>query len=417
MRRIFIVVLIVHWACAAASAQLLVEASSISGAGFSEERLKKIDTLLQDYISEEKIAGATALVARKGQVVYYNGSGYEKEEIFRIASQTKAITSVAVMMLVEGGKILLDDPVSKYIPGFANAGVLDEFNPADSSFTTVPVRRQVTVRDLLTHTSGIGYALIGSPEAKAIYAKADIPVGFEVRPLKLADKMKVLAELPLMHQPGEKFTYGLNTDMLGYLVEVVSGKSLAAFFRQHIFDPLGMKDTWFYLPEEKQDRIAEVYMEDAEGNSVPMPPLSEAGFQKDYPIEGSTYYSGGGGLVSTAWDYSLFMQMLLNGGEYNGRRLLSPHTIRLMTSNQIGDIDLGGPDKFGLGFQVVTREGSSVAPWHEGSFSWGGYFGSLYWMDPVSGLLAIILTQESPNSEWGELSAKFKNLVYGALLE
>src|SRR3546814_277931 len=283
------------------------------------------------------------------------------------------------MMLMEEGKFLLDDPVSRYIPEFSQVRVMKKFNEEDSTCTTVPAKREVTVRDLLTHTSGIGYAVIGSREANAIYAKAGIPVGFEARPLKLADKMKILAGLPLMHQPGERFTYGLNTDMLGYLVEVVSGKSLAEFFRERIFEPLGMKDTWFYLPEEKAGRLADVYIEDASGKSVPMPRTGPAGYDRDYPLTGSTYYSGGAGLVSTAWDYAVFMQMLLNGGVYNGHRLLSPNTVRLMTSNQIGDLSLG-PNKFGLGFEVVTRKGASNAPWHEGSFSWGGYFGSNYWM-------------------------------------
>lgn len=386
-------------------------------AGFSAERLEHIDEMLQGYISEGKIAGAVALIARNGKIVYHKGLGYDKNAIFRIASQSKAVTSVAVMMLYEEGKLLLDDPVSVYIPEFKDPQVLDDFNPADSSYTTVAAKREVTVRDLLTHTSGLDYPVIGSKEAKAIYAKAGIPVGFEEKPFKLGDKMKILAGLPLMHQPGEKFTYGLNTDMLGYLVEVISGQSLAGFFRERIFEPLGMEDTYFYLPGDKQERLAEVYTEGKEGRTVDMPQVGYQGINKDYPVLGSTYYSGGAGLVSTAHDYTLFLQMLLNGGEYGGERLLSPHTIRLITTNQIGDLSIWGPDKFGLGFQVTTRQGAAAFPWHKGSFSWGGYYGSHYWADPGSNLTAIILTQEIPNTEWPAISAKFKNMVYSALME
>lgn len=395
-------------------------------AGFSAERLNAIDGVIENYVKNNKVAGAVALIARNGKIVYHKGIGYsdikEKRKmqpntIFRIASQTKAITSVAVMMLYEEGKLLLDDPVSKYIPEFKDAGVLDEFNPADSTYTTVPAEREVTIRDLLTHTSGISYAVIGAKEANAIYAKAGVPAGFVAEPVKLADKMKILGGLPLMHQPGERFTYGLNTDVLGYVVEVVSGKSLDRFFRERIFGPLQMNDTYFYLPKDKQDRLAEVYVENEAGKTVEAPQVSHGEIDKDYPLLGSTYFSGGAGLSSTARDYSVFLQMLLSGGEYNGKRLLSPNTVRLMTTNQIGEKSLYHNNKFGLGFEVVSEEGSSVFPWHKGSFSWGGYFGSHYWADPESGIVAVILTQETPNSEWNEISGKFKNMVYSALME
>ncbi|SFW70281.1 CubicO group peptidase, beta-lactamase class C family [Sinomicrobium oceani] len=400
-----------------------LQVSDPAQAGFSRERLDKIDDMLQEYVSAKKIAGAVALIAHDGKIVYHKGTGYadirEKRNmapntIFRIASQTKAITSTAVMMLFEEGKLLLDDPVSLYIPEFKDQGVLDEFKPADSTYTTVPARRAVTIRDLLTHTSGIGYAVIGSKEANAIYARAGIPAGFVAEPLKLGDKMKILAKLPLTHQPGEKFTYGLNTDVLGYVVEVVSGISLDDFFRQRIFQPLQMNDTYFYLPRDKQARLAEVYVENQAGETVEAPQVSHGGIDKDYPLKGSTYFSGGAGLSSTAADYAAFLQMLLNGGIYNGKRLLSPDTIRLMTVNQIGELGLGYGNTFGLGFEIVGKGGSAALPWHEGSFSWGGYFGSHYWVDPASGIVAVILTQEVPNREWGDISAKFKNMVYAA---
>jgi CubicO group peptidase (beta-lactamase class C family) len=240
--------------------------------GMSAERLGRIDNLVKEYIDKKWIAGATVLVARDGKIVYYKGLGYDdigkktsmkKDAICRIASQTKAITSVAVMMLYEEGKILLNDPVSNYIPEFKNPKVLDKFNPADTTYTTVPAKREITIRDLLTHTSGIGYAQIGSKESNAIYYKAGVVGGIGVDKIVLGDKMKILGGLPLMHQPGEKWTYGLNTDLLGYLIEVVSGMSLDEFFKKKIFEPLDMKDTYFYLPKGKRNRLATLYSEDS----------------------------------------------------------------------------------------------------------------------------------------------------------
>lgn len=394
-----------------------------AAAGFSAERLARIDSVVQYYIRQHWIAGAAALIVRHGKIVYYKGIGYDdvdkksplpRDAIFRIASQSKAITSAAVMMLYEEGKLLLDDPVSRYIPEFKNARVLDHFNESDSSYTTVPAKREPTIRDLLTHTSGIGYAVIGSKEANAIYAKAGIPSGIGALPgMQLAEKMRRLAQLPLMHQPGEKWTYGLNTDMLGYLVELLSGLSLDEFFRQRIFEPLGMKDTYFYLPKEKYRRLATLYTEDAHHQLVKAP-AEHNGILSDYPKEvGGTYYSGGAGLSSTLYDYAVFLQMLLNGGEYKGKRILSRNGVRMMTMNQIGDLSLGS-NKFGLGFEVTTEKGSARLPMALGSFAWGGYFSTAYWADPREELVALIMTQLNPNSH-GELLDKYKVLVYQAL--
>ena len=241
-----------------------LQIASPESVGMSSERLKRIDATIQKYVNEKWVNGAVALIIKDGKIVYYKGIGYNdvdqkipmaKDGIFRIASQTKAITSVAVMMLYEEGKFLLDDPLSKYIPDFKDAKVLDKFNPDDTTYTVVPAKREVTIRDLLTHTSGIGYAQIGSKESNAIYAKNGITagIGFEGFDKRiLGDDMKKLGHQPLMHQPGEKWTYGLNTDVLGYLVEVISGMPLDQFMRTRIFEPLGMKDTWFYLPADKQ---------------------------------------------------------------------------------------------------------------------------------------------------------------------
>jgi CubicO group peptidase (beta-lactamase class C family) len=360
--------------------------------GMSTERLSRIDNLVKEYVDKKWIAGAAVLVARDGKIVYYKGLGYDdfdkktpmkKDAICRIASQTKAITSVAVMMLYEEGKILLNDPVSNYIPEFKNPRVLDKFNPADTTYTTVPAKRELTIRDLLTHTSGIDYAQIGSKEANAIYYKAGLVGGIGVNKILLADKMKILGGLPLMHQPGEKWTYGLNTDLLGYLIELVSGMSLDQFFKKKIFEPLGMKDTYFYLPKEKRNRLATLYTEDSTKHIIKDGETYELNgtIYVNYPNMDGTYYSGGGGLSSTAYDYGIFMQMMLNGGEYNGKRILSRSSVRMMTSNQIGDIAFGD-DKFGLGFGIVTERGSAKTPVSPGTFSWGGMFSSSYWIDP-----------------------------------
>ena len=405
------------------SYSILTEASPES-VGMSTDRLARIDSVIKEYVERKWIAGATILVARNGKIVYYKGLGYDdidkkipmkKDEICRIASQSKAITSVAVMMLYEEGKILLTDPVSKYIPEFKNPKVLDKFNPADTTYTTVPAKREITIHDLLTHTSGIDYAQIGSKESNAIYYKAGVPGGLGVTDMVLADKIKILGKLPLMHQPGEKWTYGLNMDVLGYLIEVVSGMSLDEFFRKKIFEPLGMKDTYFYLPKDKRNRVATLYTEDSTGH------LEKAGkaytlngtMYTNYPAMDGTYYSGGAGLSSTAYDYSIFMQMLLNGGEYNGKRILSPTSIRMMTTNQIGNVNFGD-DNFGLGFGIFTDKSAAKSPPSVGTFYWGGFFSSSYWIDPKEKIIAQLFLQQYPNSH-GEIHEKFKAVVYGAL--
>ncbi len=287
-----------------------LQPASPESVGFSSDRLMRIDKNFSEWMNDGRLNGGVALVTRNGKIVYHKAFGYDDLEkkrpmktdmIFRIASQTKAITSVAVMILYEEGKFLLEDAVSKYIPEFAKPQVLNVFNEKDSTYTTTPAKREITIRDLLTHTSGIGYAQIGSKEANAIYAKNNITAGIGVgKDQSLATAMKKLGTLPLMHQPGEKFTYGLNTDVLGYLVEVVSKKSLADFFKERIFDPLGMKDTYFYLPAAKYNRLVQIYQE-KDKKLVSQSEVAQNGkFLLDYPSTDGTYYSGGAGLSSTA---------------------------------------------------------------------------------------------------------------------
>jgi CubicO group peptidase (beta-lactamase class C family) len=318
------------------------------------------------------------------------------------------------MMLFDEGKLLLTDPVSLYIPSFKKQSVMLNFNPADTSYTTVPAKREVTIKDLLTHTSGLGYAQIGSQEANAIYAKNNITAGLGVKDRTLLSAMTKLGELPLMHQPGEKFTYGLNTDVLGCLVEIISGVSLDEFFKTRIFEPLGMKDTYFNVPASKANRLVNLYTETPQGKLV----KANAGMlnspaTSNYPLVPHTYYSGGAGLSSTIYDYSIFLQMLLNNGVYNNKRLLGRNTVRMMTTNQIEGIPYSG-GTFGLGFGVVTDQNSGSAPAQVGTFNWGGAFATSYWVDPKEKMVYLFFRQLQARTH-NEVVEKFRALTYQAI--
>ncbi|WP_045690265.1 serine hydrolase domain-containing protein [Hymenobacter sp. AT01-02] len=410
-----------------ASAQTVAPAKPRSSAATTLKAapasLPAIDALLREYTADNRVPGAIALIAHDGKIVYRKAFGVDDEAtqkplredaILRIASQTKAITSVGVMMLYEQGKFQLDDPISKYLPAFRNPRVLATFNEKDSTYTSVPARSEVTIRQLLTHTSGISYPVIGTKEARAIYAKAQIPSGIGTPGGTLAAAMNRLGPLPLMHQPGEQFTYGLSVDVLGYLIEVVSGQTLDQFLRTRLFEPLSMRDTYFYLPAAKQARLAVLYTEDANKKTAKMGPRD--GMTPDYPKAAGTYFSGGAGLSSTIDDYAVFLQMLLNGGEYQGRRLLKPATVRLITSNQIGTVNQG-QNKFGLGFSLTTATSAAQTGLSEGSFEWGGIFGTTYWVDPKAKIVALLYTQKYPNSAGGDLAGKFKRLVRQVVIE
>ncbi|MFZ0280126.1 MAG: serine hydrolase domain-containing protein [Bacteroidales bacterium] len=419
MKRILflqLVAILLAWSCSDDNDNLL-RVSTPESVKVSAERLNRIDNMLQKSIDDGWIAGAVGLIARDGKIIYNRSFGLndmearspmQTDNIFRIASQTKAIVSIGMMMLYEEGKFLLDDPVSKYIPEFANAQVLETFSEKDSSYTAIPAKRQITIRDLLTHTSGIDYAGIGSPKMNAIYTKAGIAGGFGNDRVTIGDDIKLLGKQPLVHQPGERFTYGLNVDVIGYLVEILSGENLDQYLKKHIFEPLGMNDTWFYLPEEKHARLVKVNTENGDHHVTSMPQEFV-----NYPLLKGTYFAGGAGLSSTTKDYAIFLQMLLNNGVYNGKRLLSRRTVELITCNQIGDLNVGA-DKFGLGFEITTERGQSILGVSEGSFAWGGYFGTTYWADPKERLVCLLFMQQSPLSH-GEIGNKFRALVYQAL--
>jgi CubicO group peptidase (beta-lactamase class C family) len=385
------------------------------------ERLAKIDGLVTEYISKNWLTGAVSIVIKDNQVVQYKGYGYadvatkrpmKNDAIFRIMSQTKAITSVGIMILYEQGKLLLDQPISDFIPEFKHPVVLDKFNDADTTYTTIPANSEITIRQLLTHTSGLDYTDIGSSKVAAIYSKNHIPSGLGYFDADLLERMKALGKLPLSFQPGEKWQYGLNSDLLGCLIEVISGMNLEDFLRKNIFEPLGMKDTYFNVPSSKANRLATVYTEDSFNKIIPWSHTFRR-IDPDYPIMKKRYFSGGAGLSSTAFDYAIFMQMLLNGGKYNGHQILGKRTVEMITSGQLKEGMLGD-DNMGLGFGITSEKSAGQGPRNAGSFSWGGYYGTTYWADPKSKLVCLFMTQQNPNSH-GDIEAKFEAMVYSSL--
>jgi CubicO group peptidase (beta-lactamase class C family) len=386
-------------------------------------KLAQIDTLLNDYVKNNWLVGASTIIVKDNQVVYYKGHGFadratkkpmDPNSIFRIMSQTKAITSLAVLQLFEKGKIGLDQVVGDFIPTFYKQSVLKDYNAADTTYTTVSAKRNITIRDLLTHTSGIDYAAIGSEKMKAIYAKAGMPSGLGKVNATLLEHMKVLGTLPLVHQPGERFTYGLNSDLLGCIVEIVSGMSLEAYCHKYIFDPMGMKDTYFNVPSSKANRLPRVYTEDSNNNIIEWAPTFR-NIDPNYPLIPTTYFSGGAGLSSSAFDYAIFLQMILNGGKYNGKQIISPRTAELMVSPQL-DFKYEGLNDFGLGFAITSEKAANLNARNKGSFSWGGYYGTTYWADPKEKLICLIMTQHTPNSHTG-FQAKIENIIYGSLIK
>ncbi|MEI6190303.1 MAG: serine hydrolase domain-containing protein [Chitinophagia bacterium] len=384
---------------------------------FDYTKLAQIDSLVNKYVHNRWLIGSTVIIVKDNQVVYHKGFGYINEAskkpmpsnpIYRIMSQTKAITSLAIMQLFEQGKIGLDQKVSSIITSFKNPKVLKDFNPKDSSYTTIPAKREVTIRDLLTHTSGIDYTDIGTPNMGAIYTKAGIPSGLGDFNASLLDRMKVLGGLPLLHQPGERFTYGLNSDLLGCIVEVISGLSLEAYCQKNIFDPLGMKDTYFNVPTAKANRMPTVYTENDDHQIIEWSPTFR-NINPNYPIIPKTYFSGGAGLSSTAYDYAIFLQMIMNGGKYNGKQIIAPRTAAIMVSPQ------NDTDDFSLGFSITSEKSANLNLRNKGSFSWGGYYGTAYWADPKDKMVVLIMTQQNPNSH-GEITGIIERMIYGSMV-
>lgn len=391
--------------------------------GFATDRLARIDQMLQRYVDENKIAGAVGLVMRDGRIVYERAFGWADKEagrrmtpdaIFRIASQSKALTSTAILILMEEGRLALDEPVSRYIPQFAHTTVATR---SDTGRVIVPAKREITIRDLLTHTAGISYGVdrIVGPlyEAKGLGPAAGYGWYTADKNEPICTTMERLATLPFVSQPGEAWVYGYNTDVLGCVVERASGIALDQFFRTRITDPLGMKDTFFFLPLEKRQRLAAVYLADSTGrvHRAQNGPLG----QGDYVEGPRRSFSGGAGLLSTARDYSRFLQMLLNGGELDGVRILSPKTVDIMTTNQVGNLFNWSPGQgFGLAFSTVDRVGAEGLA-TVGSWAWGGAYGSNYRVDPKERMVMAFMIQQFPYGN--EASARFPTLVYQALVE
>ena len=390
--------------------------------GLSTERLSRIDKVMEKHISEQKIAGGVILLARHGKIAHlgtYGMMDVEAEKpmapntIFRIASMTKQITSVAVMMLYEEGHFRLHEPVSNFIPAFKEMTVLPPESDEDSD-SPVPATRQITVWNLLTHTSGLTYHW--NEHLGPQYNDAGITHGLLQDESTLAEKMKILATIPLLHQPGEKVEYGLSIDVLGYLVEVVSGMPLNQFFAERIFEPLGMTDTHFFIPEAKRERLATVYERTGDGPIMPksQEPTVNGSliYSTDYPYNGPrTYFSGGAGLVSTAPDYARFAQMMLNGGEFDGVRLLSRKTVELMTTPQLTDMGVN----FGLGFGIVQDESDLKEIGSVGAYNGGGFFFTSFFIDPQEQMLGIFMCQLHPGGS--DLAERIRILSYQAIVD
>ncbi|HWZ32509.1 MAG TPA: serine hydrolase domain-containing protein [Bryobacteraceae bacterium] len=366
---------------AALFAQSDVPMAKPEDVGMSSKRLERIHAFIQDYIDTNQIAGAVTLVARKGKVVHFEAQGWRykeenlpmpKDAIFSLASMTKPIVSSALMMLWEDGKFMLDDPISKWLPSYAKKDVLD---PQTSQRTPA---RAITVRHVLTHTSGLSLETGGQ------------------RPKTLLEEIERSANRPLAFQPGDRWQYGASTDFVAALVEKISGMTVDEFLKQRIFEPLGIRDTHYNVPKEKVDRVAAIYRPDKDGKITLM--------RKPEYHEPTAYFPGVAGLNGTAADYFRFSQMLLNGGEYAGHRLLGRMTVDMMISNQIGTgkpvYIRGNGYGFGLGFGILTDPSKSPDALSIGTFTWGGANGTLFWIDPLEDLIGIMMIQINPYSHF-----------------
>jgi CubicO group peptidase (beta-lactamase class C family) len=388
--------------------------------GFSSQRLDRIGQWVQGEVAAKRIPGAVVMVVRDGKVAYFQAVGQQdparpdpmsRDSIFRIYSMTKPMVSVAAMMLVEEGKLLLEAPVSRYIPSFANVKVgVEKVDAAGvKTLEIVPARRPMTVQDLLRHTSGLTYGFFGDSLVKKAYLDAGIGVAGDFTNAEFADK---LAALPLHYHPGSTWDYSYSTDVLGRVLEVVSGQTLGALLKARLFDPLGMKDTSFYVTDTaRQARIAEPFPEDR---------VIGAGAVMGNPRQAAKFESGGGGLVSTAHDYSRFLQMLANGGALDGRRYIGPKTLEYMTSDHLGSSVAttplylpGAGYGFGLGFAVRKTAGESHAMAPAGEYNWGGAGGTYFWMDPKHNMYVIYMMQ-SPKMR-GPYRSVLRNMVYAAM--
>jgi CubicO group peptidase (beta-lactamase class C family) len=395
--------------------------------GVSAERLGRLHAGMQGLVDRKEAGGIVTLIARDGKVVDVHATGFQDvanktpmrtDTLFRIASMTKPVTSVAVMMLYEEGKLLLSDPVSKFIPAFKSSRVLE-----GGGETPVAARRGINLRDLLSHRSGITYGFINGGPVGGGYRKNGVTDGLSTTTMTLAEAIDKLAAEPLIAHPGTAWNYSLSTDVLGRVVEVASGQPFQVFIRERILKPLRMTDTDFVVPEAKWSRLATVYSPDGPAGIRPMTDPETFGNTVMSPLasykeQGKTYYSGGAGLVSTARDYGRFAQMLLNGGVLDNARLLSPKTVELMTVSHTADLPgsglVGAGAQFGLGFRVVTDVAATQTLGSNGIYGWSGIYGTNFWVDPKERLVAIVMVQRYPGSP---VASAFQPLVYQALVK
>ncbi|HSJ06936.1 MAG TPA: serine hydrolase domain-containing protein [Longimicrobiales bacterium] len=423
---LWVAVLVHVWAAAPTAGQTnphgvaVLERTDPAAVGMSAERLARLGPVLQRYVDDGRLAGGVVLVARHGRVVYVEPFGrmdverdvaMRADAMFRIASQTKALVSVAIMMLQEEGELALSNPVGWFLPEYASTTVA--VAREGGGYDVVPAARPITIRDLLTHTAGIGY---GGGTAQDRWREADITGWyFAHRDEPVAETVARMAGLPFDAQPGERFVYGYATDILGVVVERVSGLSLDDFLRTRILEPLRMHDTHFFLPPDERDRLATVYSAGEDGTIRRAPDAGTMQSQGAYVEGPRRSFSGGAGLVSTAADYGRFLQMLLNGGELEGVRLLSPASVTLMTADHLGDRYPTAGVGFGLGFSVVRDLGRRGTPGSVGEFGWGGAYHSTYWVDPQEQLVVVYLTQLLPAGPIDDF-ARLRAVVYSAIL-
>jgi CubicO group peptidase (beta-lactamase class C family) len=421
-RRSILLFLCMFVLAAVASAQDLPTAKPES-VGLSAERLDRIGKTVQQSIDDKRIAGAVTLVMRHGQVAWFKAQGMQDREagkpmqpdtIFRICSMSKPITSTAIMILYEQGYFLLEDPISKYLPEFKNPKVLVK-PPHGAAPYTIPATREITIRDLLRHTSGLTYSW--NPDLGAMYKEANVASGLLPYDGTIADSIDRLAKLPLLFSPGERWEYGLSVDVLGRLVEVVSGMPFDQFLRTRIFEALGMKDTYFFIPDNKLNRLATAYTYYPEKglNRFPDTPITEENFSysADYPYRGpKKLFSGGGGLSSTAADYARFCQMMLNGGKLGNVRILSRKSVELMTHDQLGKIS--SDDSFGLGFGIEGVKAPLKELGSPGAYGWGGFFFTAFSIDPKEDMIVIFMGQLHPTGDL-DLDQKVHELAYQAI--
>ncbi|MBP3331169.1 MAG: beta-lactamase family protein [Tidjanibacter sp.] len=386
--------------------------------GFSVDRLSRLDALAEEFVGNDKAPQMVMLVSRHGEIVYDKAFGWkdkeqgekvESSDIFRIASMSKGIVTVGLMMLYEEGKFVLDDPLYYYIPEFRNMTVLESVDYAKGTYTTRPARRPITIRQLLCHTSGISYGNIA-------YDEIFIPRTSTLEDITIEETVKRLATRPLNHEPGEKFTYGMGIDVAGYLIEVLSGQPLDEYLTERVLKPLGMEDTYFYLPEEKADRLVTLYSKRGTGAMTP----SANEVEQTFPVAGPrTWLSGGAGLCSTVYDYARFVQMLLNGGEFNGNRILGRKTVEMMTTvNQLAENTTPSLSyQWGLGFEIMSANSVAHKMGSVGTYGWSGMYGTFYMVDPVEDMFYILFANGNPWPEKELIRDYFQTAVYQALVD